>query len=583
MATLTDRPKAKPPAPPRRPVKPRKPPQRPGPDEAPRPLGAPNRRRDRILASLYLFGPAAAFVLAGAAMVAIAVVLAVGLSSSEVPPATGAAELVPGNALLYLHVSTDTSRPAVRRALALSRRLPGSAALFAGVTTRVDAMLGASPNSGVSFSAGVRPWLGQEAALAVLDTSGASAGSLIVLDVRDRAAARRFLANEGAGPDGIYRHVALFSRPSGTVLAFLRHYLVLGQLASVRAAIDVAAGRTPSLSASQGYAQAAGSEPADRVLDVYASAAGIRRALLPRSGLLGDLGALLDHPALSAAAISVAALPHGLRIDVHRTLDPKLVKATEPVQFTPSLANTLPAGSTLLLDVKGLRSSVPGLLALGAKAGVAARIAPLLSRLGSALAAEGVSLRRVLSIFSGETAIAIVPGSAGGGPAPVIVTRSSDQARTRDTLAGLEGPLTQVFAPPSSGPGQVPEVTDTVVAGVPVHELSLAPGFGLAYAVARGLVAVSTSPAGIAGVFAHPRALGEMPSFRRVLGNNPGQVTSLVFFDLSQLLRLGSRLGLIGGTRQTALSLALEKIRAVGVATWRGATDTTTELLLQIP
>ncbi len=530
------------------------------------------------MARLHLRIGLASAVLGALAAVAVGLAVALGSTSGPAPPATGAADLVPANALLYVHVSTDVARTPVKQALALSRRLPSSALLFAAVTSRIDLLLGGSSGARVGFASDVRPWLGREAALAVLDTPGGTAGSLIVLDVHRRQAAGRFLATVGARPDGTYRGVSLLAQPSGAVLAFVRHYLVLGQGASVRAAIDVAAGRAPSLAASPQYTRAAGLEANDRVLDAYASADGVRRALEPRSGVLGELGALLDTPGLRAAAISISPRAGGLRVIVHRTLS-----SDHPSrQFGPSLARVLPAGSLLLLDVRGIRSGAPRLLRLAAWAGILGRIAPLLSRLGKALVAAGVNLRQVLSVFSGETAVAIAPARGGSGPEPVIVTRTAHPERTRALLAGLELPLTEVFAAPGTGPGLVPEVNDIFVAGVPVHELSLAPGFNLDYSVAHGLVVVSTGTGGIAGVFAHREAVSSETAFASVLADRPDQVTSLVFFDLSQLLRLGEQTGMIGNGRAPMLWPAVERIRAVGLASWRGANDTTTELQLLI-
>src|SRR5579884_1138144 len=148
MATLTDRPAAKTPAKPAPGTRTARPPQIPPWAGGPGRQGEANRRRDRILACLYLFGPAIALLLGAFAAVAVALVLLLG-GSGETPPATGAAELVPGNALLYLHVSTDSSRPAVNRALTLGRRLPESPLLFAGVTGRLDAILGGSSTAPV--------------------------------------------------------------------------------------------------------------------------------------------------------------------------------------------------------------------------------------------------------------------------------------------------------------------------------------------------------------------------------------------------------------------------------------------------
>jgi Protein of unknown function (DUF3352) len=143
---------------------------------------------------------------------------------------------------------------------------------------------------------------------------------------------------------------------------------VLGQDASVRAAIDAAAAASPSLASSSGYRRAASAEPADRVLDAYASVAGLRRILSARTGALGALGRLLDQPALEGLTVSISPAPGGARIRVHSALDPSLVRVAggraEP--FTPSLARELPSGSTLMLDVSDLSRVVPRVLGAGA-------------------------------------------------------------------------------------------------------------------------------------------------------------------------------------------------------------------------
>lgn len=543
--------------------------------------GGPSARTTRRRRLLALATAIAAVV------VTVAVVLVT--AQSEPPPATGAAKLVPGDALLYLHLSTDRSRPAVQRALALVRRLPGGPLLSAAATGRLAAVLTGSAGTGVDSATQVRPWLGKEAAFALLDTRGSTAGSLIVLDVRNRAKASAFLAGAGAIPDGSYDGVSLLRERSGTELAFARHYLLLGQSASVQAGLDVARGHVSSLQANPAYQRAATGEPPDRVLDAYASVAGVRRVLAPRAGVLGALGLLLDQPALSGATVSASVVTGGVRLRIHEALYPTLsrVPGPRPSQFTPTLAGVLPSGSTMLLDVRDLARAAPRILAAAATAGIGGRIGPLLGRLGSALASEGVDIPQILSIFSGETAVAISPAGGGNGsagaPALVIVARTSHQAATRRLLAGLEGPLAQLFPPPSNGAGSAPELGDVQVAGITAHQLALAPGFQLDYAVFRGLVVVSTSLRGIAGVARHAAALADTSGYQATLGNSPDRVTSLLFVDFSQLLSLGEQAGLMRGAQLAALRPDLERIRGVGLASTRGESDTTAELFLQIP
>jgi hypothetical protein len=526
-----------------------------------------------------------------AGLAALAVGIAVGLRAPEAPPATGAAALVPSDALAYIHLSTDPTRPAVKPALRLAGRFPDAPTLIAGLNNRLGEILSppGAPVGTFDFDRDVRPWLGKEAAFALLNTPSTTAGSLIVLDVRSRPRAQAFLDRSGATPVRVYRGVTELRYRPGTVLAFVGHYLALGQRSSVKSAIDAARGSSRSLQGNPAYQSAASAEPADRVLDAYISAAGLRRVLAPRGGVLRALATLLLKPAVEGTTISLAAARGGARVTVHSALDPTLARLSGPPAplFTPALTSLLPARSPLVLDVKGLSRSAPTVLAATASAGIAGRIGPLLHRLGTALVSEGVDVHKAVSLFSGETAVAMAPpapssNGASRGSALVIVTRTAHQEATRQLLASLQGPLAQLFPPPSTGPGQAAEWSDVQVAGVNVHQLSIAPGLQLDYAVFRGLVVVSTSLRGLGDVARHARSLAHQPAYRAALGAAPDRVTSLLFLDFSQLLSLGEQMGLTRSPRLSALRPDLEKIQATGLASTRGEADTTAELFLQI-
>jgi hypothetical protein len=243
----------------------------------------------------------------------------------------------------------------------------------------------------------------------------------------------------------------------------------------------------------------------------------------------------------------------------------------------PTLASALPAGSSLLLDVRGLARAAPRVLSAGAAAAIAPRVGPLLQRLGTALTSEGVDVPQVLGLLSGETAVAVTPGRA-----LVILARTAHPDRARALLANLEAPLAQLFPPPSSGPGQAAEWNDVPVAGVDAHQLSIAPGVEVDYAVFRGLVVVSTSLRAIGAIARHQHSLADSPSYQAALGGRPTKVTSLLFADFSQLLNLGERIGLTRSARLLALRPDLDKIRSVGLSSTRGEAETTAELSLQI-
>ena len=376
----------------------------------------------------------------------------------------------------------------------------------------------------------------------------------------------------------VYDGVRILGYSSGTELAFVSHYLVVGPDGAVRGAIAAGTGRARSLATDPAYQRAAAGEPAGRVLDVYLPAAGLRRVLEPRGGVIGAIAGLLDRPALVGTTLSVSAVSGGADVQIHSTLRPR---ASHPISFSPTLQSVLPAGSTLMLDVDGLDRAGPQLLGTFATAGVAANVAPLLSRLGTSLTGQGVRVDKVLSsIFGGETAVALSPAPT---PSLLIVSRTSHQAATQSELAGLEAPLTALFPAPAAGPGQIPGLADQQVGGVTVHELGLGAGLQIDYAVFNGLVVVSTSLRAIDEVASRSRSLDDDNAYKTVLADQPGQVSSLLFADFSQLLNLGEQTGLTSGTRMRALLPDLAKVRAIGLSSTGGKSDTTTELHVEIP
>jgi hypothetical protein len=515
-------------------------------------------------------------------IVLLVAVIVPGGDAAEAPPATGAASVVPSDALVYVHLSTDGRRPAVTRALALASRFPDYPLLREGLIARLSAT---TAGSGLDFARDIRPWLGADAALALLNTPTSTAGSLIVLDVADRAAAKRFLVHAGpTGQPATYRRIQILPYRAGTEMALIGRHLAIGQDASVRAAIDIASGGAPSLQANPAFKRASAGAPASRVLDAYASVAGVRRVLAPQGGVLGALGALLYQPALEGVSVALSAASGGVKVRVHSALDPavtRLERRSGQRSFTPTLDRAVPSGTTLLLDVIGLDRIGSHLLGAGSAGGALSRLGPLLRRLGAALQAEGVDVQRdVLSLFAGETAVAISPRQ--GRPALVIVAPTRDEGRTRTALAALEAPLARLFPPPGTGPGSAPVFNDRQVAGVTAHQLALAPGLELDYAVFDGKLVVSTSLDGVAGVRNHDRALADEPAYRSTLGDRPQRLTSLLFLDFNQLLSLGEQTGLTRSARYRSLRPDLSKVRAVGLSSTSGEADSTAELFLQI-
>jgi hypothetical protein len=529
-----------------------------------RPAGAarPGRRRGRARLG--------ALVVLLAVLVAAAV-LAAG-SGSIAPPATGAARLVPADALAYVNVSLDPRRDPVRRAL----RIPGAAGVRAAVEQRLGAIVGLS---GDEFARAARPWLGDEAALALL-AHGGRADSLIVLRVRDRRAAARFVG-QGAQPAGSIGAAAVSRYPGGAEVALPGEYLVLGQPASVDDALRTWRRAVPALAAAPAFRRASAGEPDDRMIDAYGSGTGIAELLGGRRGLAGSVGLLLGRPGLIAVAASVSPAAGQIRMRIHSVMRSAPTHPAQPSgSFIPRLPDVLPAGASLLVDTSDLPAAAPRLLAAAAALGIGGQIAPLLARLGAALRAEGADVRGALALFGGETAVALSSAATRPGLLVVARTRHPDTARVQ--LAALEPALESLFQPTATSAGQAPLFTSRTIAGVTVHALQLAPGLQVDYAVFDGLVAISTGSGPMAALVRRGDVLADAPAYRAVLGNSGGRVSSLVFTDLRQLVRLAEQTGLLRSAALGVLRPAVSRARALGLRSSDGRNETTSEFYLSI-
>jgi Protein of unknown function (DUF3352) len=528
-------------------------------------------RRRRAVAVAVAVGLAVLAVLAF-------VVRSCGGDAATSPPAADAAKLVPADALVYLHLSTDTDRDAVEEALDLAERFPAFPRLRDAAVGRLS-----TATAGVSFERDVRPWLGDEAALALLNTRSQTAGSLVVLAVADRKKADAFLSRVAGTPNRTeYRGADVLSY-GNAVAAFVDDFLVIGQQEGVRAAIDAQAGRAPPLSRNDVYRRATDDLDDGRVADVYASPDGVSRLLAAQGGVLGAAGALLDQPALQGTAMSLSPRSDGLALRVHSVLDPRLARqVSRSKPFEPKLVSSVPENAMAYLGLTRLDRAGERLLAAGLAGGGAGRqLTQLLARAQRDLDRRaGVDLRRdVLPLLQGEVALWLAPAI----PAPILtlIASTDDEDRTREAFARLQGPLARLLAQPGSD--QVASFRERDVDGAQVFQLLLGPGIELDYAVFDGKLVVSTSLAGVRAVKKRDGTLEDNGSFDATLGSRPDRVTSLVFLDFSQLLRLGERTGLSDSRSYLAVREDLRKVKAVGAAATGAENESTTELFIQIP
>lgn len=417
-----------------------------------------------------------------------AALLLVGCGGSDgpAPPPADATKLVPRDALVYVHLSTDTGRGPTADAARQARRFSGFAGLRDSIVRRLQA-----PGCKVPFDKG------REAAVALLDSRSGVAGSLVIVDSGDDAKEA--------------------DRTCGAVkVARIGRFTVIGQDASVAAARALAKGRGRSLADDEDYRRALGRLPADRAADAWVTRDGVRRLLAPQNGLLGVVGTLLDQPRLKATALSLGG---DGRSTARLVIASQLTGGTIRT-FTPKLASAVPARAFAYLGTRGLE-------------GVTARLL--------AQVPGGVDTRALSRIFPGEVAVALTYAV----PAPVltIIAQPTDAATARRALTRI----------------------------------------GLKTALVGGRLVASTRASGIAAVRSARRHLTDTAAWKAVQAKASNPVTSLVFLDFNQLLRLAERTGIDQNPSYRAVQRDLRRIAVVGARSTGAGDETTVEILLSIP
>ena len=489
-------------------------------------------------------------LLAGSVALLLAIVgIAVHDMRADPGPGGHAAELVPASALAFARLDTDPVDPAARRLDGLAPKLPGYSA------ARDAALKAVSPTAGAfDLQRDVRPWLGDEAAAALVDLGGGRFGSLVIASVRDEPKAEALLQRVGgARPATRYRDAVVRRFSGGNAAAFVRGFLVAGPELAVQRSIDVARGDAPALAKASAFERALAG--VRRPAELYVAPRGLRAA---SGGVAGTIAALLDQPGLRAVGAAAAADGRGLRIRA------RSVGTGKPRGTVSTLAARVPAGAIAML-------AAPDASAAAAAAG----------RVGGAGVLE--SVRGVLSSEASLDADHDLLGRlqgftawiATGAAAPVIgfAAHTNDPGGLREVLARIQDPVARALAEDPDAPGAF---DSKEVAGVDAFTLRVSDGFQPTYAISGDTVVAATDPRAVGAFLSRGGArLTATAAFRSAIPSIPTGIESLGFFDVRQLLALGEQTGLTAED--------LRPVRAASAVIQREEDDTTAELFFEIP
>ena len=507
----------------------------------------------------------------GVVLLVGAALLAAKLVGGEEPPATGAAKLAPKDTLVYAHVSTDPDRDAVQRA----SDLLGKFDAYSGFRdTTLQRLVGTSEKVEPKD---LEPWIGDEAALALVDAGQATAGSLVIVKVTDVGKARKFLARNPRR-SAIRRYKGDRVDEFGAVnVAFADGYMLIGQPATVNGALDRSNGRGEPLTKDPTYRQAIAKLPEGRAGDAFITAAGLRRLLVPQGDVIGTLSVLFDRRGLQGVALQAEPEEDRLRVTARSALR----GGQRQKAFSPRLAEAVPDDALAYLGTSGVSATLGNLVGAAAGGANAGGVGPLLGRLRSELGkqTDGALERDLLKLFEGE--VAVVLNRATPAPTLALVTKTEDEDRTAAVLRRLQQPLVKLLTPAGE---QAPRWRqDDVGGGVVAQTLATPTGLEVSYAVFEGRLVLGTGPAAIRRIKDAKGDLTDDATFARVTKGRPDRVTSLGFLDFTQLLELGEQTGLNDSRAYLAAREDLRRIRAIGISSHATEGETTAEILLQIP
>jgi Protein of unknown function (DUF3352) len=523
--------------------------------------GLPQRTRELILA-----GSAGLVVVVVIALVAVPNLPCQAPGGDECSPPDDAIELVPGDSLAYLHADTDPDTQQYENAAEIAERLPK-------LTDQLINRLPGPTGGTFSYRREVAPWLGEEAAVAVIPVRSGKRDVTTLLEIGDEEGANRFVQDlTGDEPrTESYRDHEL-GTSGGLTVATAGDFVVAGPDAAVKRVIDTDAGGR-SLADSEPADEVRDALPDLRLAELIVSEQGAAELLAP-GGSLAPFEAFVNARATLEAGAALVAREDGFEFEIHSVLDPDAANApgffAAFPSFEPALEGSVGEGALAYLALGDPEQSLAGLLsqATAEAPGIAAgfeRVAERLRRSGN------VNLEQdILPLLTSQAAVAVEP-SVGGSDAVVagvpfvsLIVEEVDAEAATEALSQLQAPLVKALEPQRGL--QAPVFKEQEIEGVRVQSLTISPTVELTYAIVDGKLVLSTDPAGVRQVASGSSSLEDSERFSMATENLPEEVSALLYLNLGGLLGVAEQAGLGEDPAYALFSGELRKLEGLAVA-----------------
>ena len=300
-----------------------------------------------------VIGLTSLLALAGVGVIAVSVFLG-GATTDR------AATLAPADSVAYVSVYLQPSTGQQAQLASVLSRLPGfedRAALDSKIDELAQRFLG---QAGIDYRADVKPWLGNQVAVAAsgMDDAGQPTGLVVLADVKDEAAA---LARIGGLPgasgttETTYQGVSVRTG-TDTTYAIVSGMMVLSQdAAAVHHVIDTAQGRGQALAGVAAFSQAMRALPADRLATAWYD---LRPTIAQAAS-----SATPDTAGFSTLALALRAEEAGFRLTAQLPVDAGSAGAAVRDALAAGaqvaqLANAMPADTEVAAMLFNLRATL---------------------------------------------------------------------------------------------------------------------------------------------------------------------------------------------------------------------------------
>jgi len=467
------------------------------------------------------------------------------------PSADRAANLAPAGTVAYVSVYLTPSSGQQANLADLLTKLPGLTDRSA-LGTKIDEITQRQvTTAGLDYRADIKPWLGDEVAVALLqipsttDASAPAPKGLVIAAVKDEAAATagmsRIIAKaRGTTSTASYQGITVATVSGGSgggAFAIVDGMLVAGPtLDIVHQAIDAAQGRTDSLADTAAFRAAMQPLPSDRVASAYLDTP----ALAAASGQTGQVSAVRP------AGFALVVKSDGLELVGRIPIDPGTAGASAVAMLglgsSPGeLSGWMPATTQAELVIFGAQQGFAALEGQLASLPDGQAVQQALSQLrGLAALGLGIDLDRdLLPLFDREAAVALQDFS-GSTIRGQLLLRPSNPTAAQDALKRVADALR----------GRGSQVSDQQVGGVTVTTVNVPQVGQLAFAIDQGTVIVALTPDDVkAAVTAHGSGanLASSAAYKQAFEVAGGRAGAELYVDAARLISL------IGGTQSPDL------------------------------